>query len=120
MLLLLFVGNGYGNTALHEACRAGNAATIQCLLQSGADVNAQNHKGSSPLHIYCYGDAEKRQAGNKLFSTVYVLQTHMMRPDGRLLKQYNDHLRVLSLHCHFALVDWVVRLVTLVLLCLSY
>ena len=49
-----FAGNGYGNTALHEACRGGNASTVRVLLQAGADVNAENHKGSTPLHIFCY------------------------------------------------------------------
>jgi ankyrin repeat protein len=29
---------------------------IQYLLKCGADVNKENHKGSTPLHIYCYGD----------------------------------------------------------------
>lgn len=50
------LGNGYGNTALHEACRMGYAATINTLLEHGADVNAKNHKGSTPLHMFCYGN----------------------------------------------------------------
>ena len=51
-----FVGNGYGNTALHEACRMGHGAVINILLEHGADVNAKNHKGSTPLHMFCYGN----------------------------------------------------------------
>eukprot|EP01032_Pedospumella_encystans_P008759 gene8759-10361_t len=49
-------GNGYGNTALHEACRMGHGAVINILLEHGADVNAKNHKGSTPLHMFCYGN----------------------------------------------------------------
>jgi hypothetical protein len=53
---LVCTGNGYGNTALHEACRLANGNTIRSLLQAGADVNIRNHKGSTPLHVFCYGD----------------------------------------------------------------
>ena len=28
------------------------------LLNAGANVNAINHKGSTPLHFYCYGDTD--------------------------------------------------------------
>jgi ankyrin repeat protein len=50
------LANGYGNTALHEACINGSVSTIEHLLVSGAKVNAENHKGSTPLHLYCYGE----------------------------------------------------------------
>lgn len=48
--------NGYGNTALHEACRFGNARIAQALLEARADPNTANHKGSTPLHTLCYGE----------------------------------------------------------------
>ena len=28
---------------------------LRLLLSSGANVNAENHKGSTPLHFLCYG-----------------------------------------------------------------
>lgn len=40
----------------------GYAATINTLLEHGADVNAKNHKGSTPLHMFCYGNPK---AGDK-------------------------------------------------------
>jgi len=43
--------NLYGNRPLHCAARVGSGAVASCLLESGADVNAANHRGSTPLHI---------------------------------------------------------------------
>lgn len=49
------LSNGYGNTALHEACRHGYYEIIKLLLEAGAHINQINKKGSSPLHFLCYG-----------------------------------------------------------------
>jgi ankyrin repeat protein len=38
--------NGYGNTALHNACRCGSLESVDLLIAANADVNAVNHKGS--------------------------------------------------------------------------
>lgn len=79
---LLNTANSYGNTALHEACRIGNNATTHCLLQSGADINAVNHKGSSPLHTFCYGDQDNqkgRQAEwgvSGVYTVIYTLSVY--------------------------------------------
>lgn len=43
-----------GETALHAACRDGNAATVRLLLSAGADGNAANRDGNTPLHEACY------------------------------------------------------------------
>jgi uncharacterized protein len=43
--------NLVGNTALHEAARAGNAAAIQFLLSAGADHAIKNKEGDMPLMI---------------------------------------------------------------------
>jgi ankyrin repeat protein len=51
--------NGYGNTSLHEACRIGSISVMKCLISAGASVNSRNHKGSTPLHTYCYGENRK-------------------------------------------------------------
>jgi ankyrin repeat protein len=54
-----FVANGYGNTSIHEASRLGSISVIKCLVSAGASVNVVNHKGSTPLHTYCYGENRK-------------------------------------------------------------
>lgn len=50
------LSNGYGNTALHEACRHGHYEIIKLILEAGAHINQINKKGSSPLHFLCYGE----------------------------------------------------------------
>ncbi len=49
--------NGYGNTALHEACHHGNLASARVLIRAGANPNQRNHKGSTSLHTFCYGES---------------------------------------------------------------
>ncbi|RYZ15474.1 MAG: ankyrin repeat domain-containing protein [Myxococcaceae bacterium] len=57
------VENGYGNTALHEACYCGHLATARVLLEEGgARMDAANHKGSTPLHMFCYGQDQARHS----------------------------------------------------------
>eukprot|EP00281_Chroomonas_sp_CCMP1168_P005227 CAMPEP_0206257732 /NCGR_PEP_ID=MMETSP0047_2-20121206/25513_1 /ASSEMBLY_ACC=CAM_ASM_000192 /TAXON_ID=195065 /ORGANISM="Chroomonas mesostigmatica_cf, Strain CCMP1168" /LENGTH=314 /DNA_ID=CAMNT_0053684369 /DNA_START=48 /DNA_END=989 /DNA_ORIENTATION=+ len=41
----------YGNTLLILAAQAGSAATVDALLQRGADINAQNWRGQTALHF---------------------------------------------------------------------
>jgi len=43
--------NGYGNSALHTACRHGFHDIACLLLSHGADCNIKNHKGSTALHF---------------------------------------------------------------------
>ncbi|MEO8427661.1 MAG: ankyrin repeat domain-containing protein [Verrucomicrobiota bacterium] len=38
-----------GNTPLHAAALRGDSATVAALLKSGAEVNATNHAGATPL-----------------------------------------------------------------------
>lgn len=52
--LIYLLANGYGNTPLHEACHHRNLEVSTFLLKHGANVNATNHKGSTPLHTLCY------------------------------------------------------------------
>ena len=40
-------------TPLHEACGQGHTATVQLLLEAGADVNARHRRGHTPLHWAC-------------------------------------------------------------------
>lgn len=53
-----FIGNGYGNTPLHQACKAGLINNARILLEAGSAVNAKNHNESTPLHVLCYGEYE--------------------------------------------------------------
>ena len=47
-----------GSTLLHHAAGFGTTATMKMLLEKGADVNARNRTGSTPL-IWATGDVEK-------------------------------------------------------------
>jgi ankyrin repeat protein len=47
-----------GSTPLHHAAAFGNVGAIQVLLKAGADVNARNNRGATPLH-WSAADAEK-------------------------------------------------------------
>jgi ankyrin repeat protein len=40
----------FGDTALHAAAAKGRLELVQFLISNGANVNAQNHMGSTPLH----------------------------------------------------------------------
>ncbi len=40
----------WGSTPLHFAAASGNREAVQLLLSAGADVNARNDKGGTPLH----------------------------------------------------------------------
>lgn len=40
----------WGNTPLHYAARGGHKAAIELLLEHGADINAKNDRGATPLY----------------------------------------------------------------------
>lgn len=42
---------GTGDTALHYAVRANDDVTVRYLVACGCNVNVQNHKGETPLHL---------------------------------------------------------------------
>lgn len=41
-----------GSTVLHLACLTADIAMVELLLQHGADINASDSRGRTPLH-YC-------------------------------------------------------------------
>ena len=45
--------SGSCNSLLHIACQNGSKRGVKCLLRNGADINAQNNAGNTPLH-YCF------------------------------------------------------------------
>lgn len=47
------VRNDHGNTVLIVACQNGNKRVAKAVLRRGANINARNHRGNTPLH-YCY------------------------------------------------------------------
>jgi hypothetical protein len=47
----VMTANQMGQTAIHIASLWGNVETIQALLRLGADANAENVRGSVPLHF---------------------------------------------------------------------
>src|SRR5215471_13823613 len=51
-----------GSTPLHCACWKGHDAVVRLLLDSGADVNAENnndHWGTTPLHAAAHANQKK-------------------------------------------------------------
>jgi len=49
----------YGNTILSVACQNGHKRSAKAVLRRGADINARNYRGNTPLHFcftYGYGD----------------------------------------------------------------
>jgi ankyrin repeat protein len=49
-----------GSTALHHAAGFGTLDTMTLLLERGADVNAKNRRGSTPLHWAVHDEAKVR------------------------------------------------------------
>ena len=43
--------NSFGNSPLHHACRSRSVDVVRLLLDQGVDINAQNNRGSTALHI---------------------------------------------------------------------
>jgi len=59
---LISAKDGDGSTPLHCACWKGNDAVVKVLLESGADVNAENnneHWGTTPLHAAAHANQKK-------------------------------------------------------------
>jgi ankyrin repeat protein len=56
--------NGYGNSALHLAATYGHLETVRLLLAKGANVEATNSKGKSPLY-YAACEGKEEVGGRK-------------------------------------------------------
>lgn len=55
--------NAYGNSPLHSAVRFGSVDIVRLLLQNGANVDAANHVGSTPLHLCAFLAQEDEESG---------------------------------------------------------
>ncbi len=72
-----------GDTPLHLAAAALQPGTAEILLQSGADPNAENRRGATPLHYAC--DPRPNSRGNwnptAQAAVIEVLIRHGANPD---------------------------------------
>lgn len=66
------VRDEFGNTLLITACQNGNKRVAKCVLRRGANINARNHKGNTPLH-YCFHYGYGDSLGEYLMSKVVFL-----------------------------------------------
>ncbi len=57
--------NTLGDTLLHRAVRSGNIKIVELLLKNGADVNATDIDGYTPLHTVFYIDCERLPCKDK-------------------------------------------------------
>uniref|UniRef100_A0ABD2VY84 Uncharacterized protein n=1 Tax=Trichogramma kaykai TaxID=54128 RepID=A0ABD2VY84_9HYME len=59
--------NSIGQTPLHIALLRGYRNSFECLLRNGANPNASNQDGMTPLHIICQGDRDDCHFAKMLF-----------------------------------------------------
>lgn len=93
-----------GNTPLHLAAWNGNTAVVERLLKMGADIDAKNKSGQTPVELalkyYKYDTAEvlvENNAGMNIFSAVSYgdenLIKHIAEKDKHLLNCENRYHR---------------------------
>lgn len=75
-----------GNTELHRAARSGAINTIFELHQLGADLNARNRAGETPLYVACDIEAIKATINRKYEQDSYALDTRQAPVVAKLLE----------------------------------
>eukprot|EP00494_Astrolonche_serrata_P023563 UN23821 len=63
----------YRNTALHRCARIGNEDLVRFLIENGADVNAVDRDGWTPMHCLLMGDCFNTKVCKYLFLSGAVL-----------------------------------------------
>ena len=90
--------NGYGNSALHIACKNGFNDVVTLLLKNNAMINLQNKKGSTPMHFACYSDTPSDHIVNQLLNAgadIEMKDTRGLSPLLAVCK--SGHVSVLNL-----------------------
>lgn len=104
------VRDAFGSTVLIIACQNGNKRVAKAVLRRGANINARNHKGNTPLH-YCY---HCKSAGilfcrtffyrsSKLFWPLQALITECIASNHPCKSFYFKHLSLIALLPNFLL-----------------
>eukprot|EP00466_Bigelowiella_natans_P003165 jgi/Bigna1/52930/estExt_Genewise1Plus.C_130129 len=90
----------HGNTVLHIACQNGHKRMIKVCLRWGANLNAQNMEGQTPLHFlfnYHYEDLGSylisKGADDSICNNFGFSPYEGLRPDNK-----DDALKVLQKH----------------------
>jgi ankyrin repeat protein len=65
-----------GNTALHRAAMYYDNATIEVLLKEGADIEARNVVGFTPLHLAVMGDSYNTSSAQCKKKSIEILLKH--------------------------------------------
>jgi Ankyrin repeats (3 copies)/Ankyrin repeats (many copies) len=71
---------GAGRTLLHDAAAAGNLAIVEMMLRAGADPNATDQYGHTPL--YCVGNAYNIKGGENVVRVLVQRGANVHAHDG--------------------------------------
>ena len=74
----IWLSDGNKNTALHAAAERGNLKMVEILVSRGAEINALNERGETPLDLALHAGPWKREPGLEI---VAQLINHGARVD---------------------------------------
>ncbi|CAM9280902.1 unnamed protein product, partial [Hapterophycus canaliculatus] len=78
--------NYAGETAMHLAAAQHSPRGLLLLLGSGANINAANHRGQTPLHAVCvspHGSCSERENDPALLECMHLLLSSGALEDAR-------------------------------------